>query len=314
MNYHRIYSEFIADRLTKQPRKPAYFEKHHIKPRAFGGGDEKSNIIRLTPEDHYFAHCCLAKIYGGGMWYALKAMSDGWVQSESTEYLKNRVMAGVSRRRFTEENSKRMRSVVSSGDFGYFAKSGADNVLHNSFEYEWENLDTGEKKQATIYSMWKEFGGSRAHWTSVQSGVRRSHFGWAVSGDSVRIRGLKGKVLSFVNRDGRVFTGTQSAFCKFAGVGVASASRVSRHGDVTVCGWRLNGTEDRNHLSTKSSGKPSRAGSGRTYSFSKDGDVVTGKISEIALHFGSTKQQVHYAIGMVRIGKMNGYKGWTYIG
>lgn len=74
MNYERIYSEFIADRLTKQPVKPTYFEKHHIVPRSLGGGDEKSNIIRLTPEDHLFAHLLLAKVYGGGMWHAVNAM------------------------------------------------------------------------------------------------------------------------------------------------------------------------------------------------------------------------------------------------
>ena len=74
MNYERIYSEFIADRLTKQPVKPTYFEKHHIVPRSLGGGNEKSNIIRLVPEDHLFAHLMLAKVHGGGMWHAVNAM------------------------------------------------------------------------------------------------------------------------------------------------------------------------------------------------------------------------------------------------
>jgi len=314
MNYDRIYSEFIADRLTKQPVKPDYFEKHHILPRALGGGNEKSNIIRLTPEDHYFAHCCLAKIYGGRMWYAIKAMSDGWVKAKDTKYLKNRAMAGVSRKRFANENRKRMAEVIACGEFVYGFKVGEDNVLHNSFEYEWVNLDSGVKRKATIYGMWKEFGGSRAHWTSVQSGARKSHVGWAVSVASVRIRGLKGKRLSFVNRDGRTFTGTQSEFCKFAHIGIASASRVSRHGDVTTCGWRLQGTPDRSHLSVKKTGSPARLNSGASHKFEKNGIVFCGKVSDLALHFGSTKQQVHSGLSQIKAGRINGYKGWSYKG
>lgn len=75
MNYERIYSEFIADRLTKQPSKPTYFEKHHIKPRSLGGGNEPENIVKLTMEDHIRAHILLAKIYGGNLWGALFFMT-----------------------------------------------------------------------------------------------------------------------------------------------------------------------------------------------------------------------------------------------
>lgn len=66
MNYARVYREFIADRLGKQGGLER-FERHHIVPRYFGGGNEPSNIIRLIPEEHLFAHILLAKIYGGAM-------------------------------------------------------------------------------------------------------------------------------------------------------------------------------------------------------------------------------------------------------
>lgn len=75
MDYSRIYREFIADRMDKQPVKPAYSERHHIVPVSLGGSDEPVNLIRLTPEDHFFAHLLLAKIYGGSMWVALHAMA-----------------------------------------------------------------------------------------------------------------------------------------------------------------------------------------------------------------------------------------------
>lgn len=73
MDYSRIYSEFIADRKAK-PEPKGYTERHHILPRSLGGGDEPENLIRLTAEDHIFAHLLLAKAHGGAMWFALTIM------------------------------------------------------------------------------------------------------------------------------------------------------------------------------------------------------------------------------------------------
>ena len=73
MNYARIYDEFIADRRLK-PAPDGYSEVHHVVPRSMGGGNNAINLIRLTPEDHYFAHLLLAKAHGGKMWNALYAM------------------------------------------------------------------------------------------------------------------------------------------------------------------------------------------------------------------------------------------------
>ncbi len=70
MNYQNIYNQFIQDRQSKQ-NFTGYAENHHILPRALGGDDSKSNIIRLTAEDHARAHVLLAKIHGGKMWGAV---------------------------------------------------------------------------------------------------------------------------------------------------------------------------------------------------------------------------------------------------
>lgn len=77
MNYSKIYDDFIADRRKKESQlieSGEYRERHHILPRALGGGDELGNLISLTPEDHYFAHLLLAHIHGGTMWQAVKMM------------------------------------------------------------------------------------------------------------------------------------------------------------------------------------------------------------------------------------------------
>jgi hypothetical protein len=73
MDYGRVYKEFIADRRLR-PRPQGYTERHHILPRALGGGDEPENLIDLTAEDHIFAHLLLAKAHGGKMWFPLTIM------------------------------------------------------------------------------------------------------------------------------------------------------------------------------------------------------------------------------------------------
>jgi len=78
MNYEKIYNDFIEDRRTTEDALIAsgeYFERHHVVPRSMGGTDDASNMIALTAGDHYFAHLCLAKAYGGSQWLGVWATS-----------------------------------------------------------------------------------------------------------------------------------------------------------------------------------------------------------------------------------------------
>jgi hypothetical protein len=53
-----------------------YSEKHHIIPRSMGGTDNRSNLIALTPRQHFVAHWMLWKAYGGSMGRAFFMMSN----------------------------------------------------------------------------------------------------------------------------------------------------------------------------------------------------------------------------------------------
>lgn len=79
MNYEYIYKRLI-DTRTHRPA-PANQEKHHIIPRSLGGSNDASNIISLSPREHFIAHLLLAKIHGGPMWAALAFMSRGGTKS-----------------------------------------------------------------------------------------------------------------------------------------------------------------------------------------------------------------------------------------
>lgn len=85
MNYEKIYKSFIASRKNKF-FSDGYFEIHHILPKSLGGGDEDSNLIKLTAREHFFAHLLLAKIHGGSMWYALDMMRKRSANINSRQY------------------------------------------------------------------------------------------------------------------------------------------------------------------------------------------------------------------------------------
>jgi hypothetical protein len=61
MNYKKIYDSLI-DR-GKNRELIGYVEKHHIVPRCLGGSNDKTNLVKLTAEEHYVAHQLLVKIY-----------------------------------------------------------------------------------------------------------------------------------------------------------------------------------------------------------------------------------------------------------
>jgi hypothetical protein len=76
MDYMAIYTRII-ERARDRNLTNVYSERHHIVPKCMKGNNDASNIVRLTPEEHYVAHQLLVKIYPGhiGIAMALKAMT-----------------------------------------------------------------------------------------------------------------------------------------------------------------------------------------------------------------------------------------------
>lgn len=94
MNYKKHYDLLIENSINRNIE--GYVEKHHIIPKSLGGSDDKENLVKLSAREHFIAHLLLAKIYGGGMWLAIKLMScDGkhnnrsyeWVRIKCVKYL-----------------------------------------------------------------------------------------------------------------------------------------------------------------------------------------------------------------------------------
>jgi hypothetical protein len=61
MNYQKVYDQLIS--RAKNRYIDGYIENHHIIPKCMGGSDDPTNLVRLTPEEHYVAHQLLVKVY-----------------------------------------------------------------------------------------------------------------------------------------------------------------------------------------------------------------------------------------------------------
>lgn len=98
MNYQKIYDNLIA-RASNRILE-GYTEKHHIVPRCMGGSDDPSNLVRLTPEEHFLCHQLLLKIYrgtewGGKMAYACHAMGSFHTTNQQRDRSKLKQFAWV---------------------------------------------------------------------------------------------------------------------------------------------------------------------------------------------------------------------------
>lgn len=92
-----------------------YFEVHHILPRSLGGTNEPSNLIKLSAGDHYFAHLCLAKIYGGNQWAAVLCMANMTFakdRKQASKIYSARRMVTVARRKHSEHQSAAKRGTT----------------------------------------------------------------------------------------------------------------------------------------------------------------------------------------------------------
>lgn len=61
MDYEKIYDSLMTK--ARHRTTPGYYEKHHVVPRCLGGDDCPTNLVKLTPEEHFVAHQLLVKIH-----------------------------------------------------------------------------------------------------------------------------------------------------------------------------------------------------------------------------------------------------------
>ena len=99
MDYKKIYQQIID--CARSRDITGYKETHHIIPRCLGGTDDPSNLVDLTPEEHYVAHQLLVKIHTNNerLLYAAVMMCSNRI---------NNKLYGWLRRRLSDTQSKAM--------------------------------------------------------------------------------------------------------------------------------------------------------------------------------------------------------------
>ena len=104
MHYKLLYERLVQRCLERDNSSECYIERHHIIPRCMGGGDEKENLVEMTPEEHYVAHQLLVKIHPGNhslvkAVHCMTLLSNcpgrnnkayGWIKREVYKHSKNK--------------------------------------------------------------------------------------------------------------------------------------------------------------------------------------------------------------------------------
>lgn len=134
MSYIGRYERFI-DALKNQSVN-GLVEMHHIVPKSMGGSNKKSNLIALTPRQHYIAHWMLWKAYGNKMAQAFWFMNNNGkhkaISSRSYEKLvkdARKAMSGENASWYGKKATKEMRAKQSEKRKAYMANPEArENV------------------------------------------------------------------------------------------------------------------------------------------------------------------------------------------
>ena len=94
-NKYTKWYESIITNAQQRVNQRGYFEKHHIVPKSLGGSNDISNLVKLTPKEHFVCHLLLVRMTEGA--YKTKMRYAAWMLSKNNPY-QNRVK--ITGRRF----------------------------------------------------------------------------------------------------------------------------------------------------------------------------------------------------------------------
>lgn len=292
MNYTKIYKDFIDDRRSLEHDLIAsgdYSESHHIKPRCLGGRDNKNNLIRLTPEDHFFAHLLLAKIHGGTLWAPIAFMVGG----SRKDYKPTQ-----SRKKY--DWAKREMSKSTSGE----------KCPHFDFRsYELVHKDGSE--WVGLQSQMVAIGLSKSLANMLIKGRVSQAKGWSVKGSHVK--SMSGKshpmydscIYDFVSISGAEFTGTQMEFRSKYGLSNPDVSLLVNRRATIRKGWHMKGAD----LNYRKAGNNTQFNQEVIKVKNKSGEVFSGNRSQVTEMIGGSKGNVSMMIN----GKRATAKGWSLL-
>ena len=115
MDYLKHYNLLILKAQARIQTASTRMERHHIVPKSLGGNNDHSNIVNLTPREHFIAHWLLHRAYPNNtkLSYAFLKMCNGGNTTQSRYAPSSRVIAeaklSVRRIPWTEERKQKMQ-------------------------------------------------------------------------------------------------------------------------------------------------------------------------------------------------------------
>ena len=131
MNYQRLYDNIV--RRGQNRILEGYGERHHIIPRCIGGTDDETNLVLLTPEEHYLCHLLLVKIYPKNIRLVKAAM---FMVSSNSNVKRNNKVYGWLKRQYSEymrgpNNPQKLNPVRGERHYAFEKKLSSDHFTEN---------------------------------------------------------------------------------------------------------------------------------------------------------------------------------------
>ncbi len=156
--YLRIYLQLVEKAKSRQNLEE--IERHHVMPRSLGGSNKKTNIVALSPREHFICHLLLTKMTTGearkkmvfAARYMLVTRSGEQVSSRKYEHLKAEYRIAASEalrgRSFSPESKAKM-SIAQQKSTNYFVSG---NSKGSKTEKHCTNISNGKRGKSTNWS------------------------------------------------------------------------------------------------------------------------------------------------------------------
>ena len=154
MNYQKIYNNIIQrgqNRILEE-----YKERHHIVPRCLGGTNEATNLVFLTPEEHYLCHLLLVKLYPKDIRLVKAAM---FMVSSNNNVKRNNKAYGWLKRHYSDymrgpNNPQKLNPVRGENHYA-FGKSLSPNHFTKEGKKKLSDQMHGDKNPCAGIKPWK---------------------------------------------------------------------------------------------------------------------------------------------------------------
>lgn len=108
--YTRWYDSIISN-AQQRSKLSTYVERHHIIPRCMGGSNAKSNIVELTPREHFICHRLLIRMVDDpktkkALRWALHRMMFSKADTHESRYVPNGRVFELLRNEFNADRRK----------------------------------------------------------------------------------------------------------------------------------------------------------------------------------------------------------------